>query len=198
MGWSHFLRVDALRPACLIALTGDEALWYHRLHERHIGPTNHTNRRDTRMSPSLLDMTKDLVQAQIHAGHLTPETLHDALLQTYASLARLKAREASGDRPAAPAHDRPTPEAPVDWKRSIRRHAITCLECGATFKQVSIRHLRSHDLDGRSYRAKYGIPRTQPLVAGASLARRREVVQRSRPWEKKVLPLQPHRQTRRA
>jgi ROS/MUCR transcriptional regulator protein len=28
-----------------------------------------------------------------------------------------------------------------------------------------VRHLKEHRFDGRSYRAKYGIPRTQPLAA---------------------------------
>jgi hypothetical protein len=39
-------------------------------------------------------------------------------------------------------------------------------------------------LDGRSYREKYEIPRTQPLAAKEITSRRQEVVQRSRPWEK--------------
>jgi ROS/MUCR transcriptional regulator protein len=40
-----------------------------------------------------------------------------------------------------------------------------------------------HGLDGRSYRAKYGIPRKQPLAAKVTTARRRELVQGTRPWE---------------
>jgi hypothetical protein len=51
-------------------------------------------------------------------------------------------------------------------------------------KQLSIRHLRMHELDGRSYRAKYGIPRTQPLSARSTTDRRRQVAQEIRPWEK--------------
>jgi hypothetical protein len=41
-----------------------------------------------------------------------------------------------------------------------------------------------HGLDGPSYRAKYGIPRTQPLAARTTTERRRQVVQETRPWEK--------------
>jgi hypothetical protein len=59
-----------------------------------------------------------------------------------------------------------------------------CLECGHAFKQLSIRHLRQHGLDARSYRTKYGIPRSQPFAARATTARRRQVVQEARPWEK--------------
>jgi hypothetical protein len=41
-----------------------------------------------------------------------------------------------------------------------------------------------HGLDGRSYRVKYGIPRTQPLAAKETTLKRKEIVQSSRPWEK--------------
>jgi predicted transcriptional regulator len=58
------------------------------------------------------------------------------------------------------------------------------LECGASFKQLSVRHLKEHELDGRLYRVKYGIPRTQSLAAKEITSKRREIVQRSRPWEK--------------
>jgi predicted transcriptional regulator len=73
---------------------------------------------------------------------------------------------------------------PVDWKRSMTRHTITCMECGAAFKQLSVRHLRDHDLEPRAYRVKYGILRTQPLAAKDTTAMRKRIVQQTRPWEK--------------
>jgi hypothetical protein len=39
-------------------------------------------------------------------------------------------------------------------------------------------------LDGKAYRIKYGIPRTQPLAAKEITSHRQEVVQRTKPWEK--------------
>jgi predicted transcriptional regulator len=74
--------------------------------------------------------------------------------------------------------------APTHWKKSITKHAVTCLECGASFRQLSSRHLKLHDLDGRTYRTKYGIPVTQSLAARATTALRQQIVQQSRPWEK--------------
>ena len=127
------------------------------------------------MSESLLEMAKDLVQAQVQAGQLSPDNMAEALQQTHASLMTLQAKETNPIE---------TPSVPTDWRKSITRHAITCLECGQSFKQLSLRHLSQHDLDGRSYREKYGIPRTQSLAARATTARRREIVQQSRPWEK--------------
>ena len=134
------------------------------------------------MSQTLLEMAKDLVMAQIAARHLSPDEMHQALQQTYASLKALHAQEdAHGSMAVA------TPEiAPksVNWRKSMTKHAVTCLEGGQAFKQLSGRHLMEHGLDGRAYRSKYGMPRTQPLAAKETTSRRKEIVQRSKPWEK--------------
>jgi predicted transcriptional regulator len=134
------------------------------------------------MSQSLLEMAKDLVMAHIAAHRLSPEDMHQALQQTYATLQALKARE---DSPGSVTVVVPeTPPKPAHWRKSITKHAVTCLECGASFKQLSVRHLKEHGLDGQAYRIKYGIPRTQSLAAKEITSKRKEIVQRSRPWEK--------------
>src|SRR2546425_3816594 len=134
------------------------------------------------MSQTLLAMAKDLVMAQIEAHRLSPEDMHQALQHTYASLQALQAQEDTNGSVAVvtPA----TPPKRVHWRKSITKHTVTCLECGASFKQLSVRHLKEHGLDGRSYRLKYGMPRTQSLATKESTLRRKEVVQRTRPWEK--------------
>ncbi len=131
------------------------------------------------MPQSALEMAKDLVMAQIEAGQLSSDDMEQALQRTYASLVTLKAQEETGVTSTVE-----TSAAPVDWRKSVSRLTITCLECGQSFKQMSVRHLRQHDLDGRSYRSKYGIPRTQPLAARATTALRRKITQQVRPWEK--------------
>jgi hypothetical protein len=80
----------------------------------------------------------------------------------------------------------------VDWRKSITKYAITCLECRHAFKQLSIRHLRTHGLDARSYRTKYEMPRSQPLAARETTARRRQIVQETRPWEQSPTYRQGH------
>lgn len=117
---------------------------------------------------SLLTMAKELALAQIQAGHVTPDDMASVLNSTYETLQQLSASE-QGELPALA-----SPRA-TNWKKSITKHAVTCLECGATFRQLSARHLRTHGLDGRSYRDKYGSPRTQSLSARDVLARRREI-----------------------
>src|SRR6266704_967358 len=142
------------------------------------------------MSQTLLAMAKDLVMAQIAAHRLAPDEMHTALQQTYASLKALQAQEDAHGSVAVvtPA----TPPARVNWRKSITKHTVTCLACGASFKQLSVRHLKEHELDGKSYRIKYGIPRTQPLSAKETRSRRKEIVQRTRPWEQALTYLKAH------
>jgi predicted transcriptional regulator len=148
--------------------------------KRFFFPNTHT--KEYAMSQTLLEMAKDLVMAQIAAHRLAPDEMHAALQHTYATLQALKAQEESHGSVAVAPPD--IALKPVHWRKSITKHAVTCLECGASFKQLSMRHLKAHGLDGRSYRIKYGIPRTQPLAAKATTSRRKEMVQRSKPWEK--------------
>ena len=133
------------------------------------------------MSQSLVEHAKELTLALIATGNVAPKDMQEMLQKTYASLSALKAQEESAVLPPLPASE----TALVDWRKSITKHAVTCLECGESFKQLSLRHLRAHGLDSRSYRTKYGIPPTQPLSARATTERRRQVVQEVRPWEKK-------------
>ena len=76
---------------------------------------------------------------------------------------------------------------------SLKHGEEPCLICGATFKQLSARHLRQHDLDLRTYRQRFGIPRSQALSAKETTAMRRRVVQNIRPWEKAPTYVQAHK-----
>jgi predicted transcriptional regulator len=110
---------------------------------------------------------------------VSAENMQATLENTYATLAALKAQnesDAPAPKPAAKA-------AAVDWRKSIGKETITCLECGERRKQLPNRHLQTHGLDSRSYRAKYGIPQTQALAARATTDRRRQLVREVRPWE---------------
>jgi predicted transcriptional regulator len=143
---------------------------------RHI----HAWRRDNIMPQSLVEIVKDLTMALVETGNILPEDMQETLQKIYATLSALKAQEESGVVTVVPAARTPS----VNWRKSITKHAVTCLECGESFKQLSIRHLRQHGLDARSYRTKYDMPQSQPLAARDTTARRRQVVQETRPWEK--------------
>jgi len=144
------------------------------------------------MPQTILEMAKDLVMAQIQAGALPPDEMHRELQKTYANLADLRVKEdlgESGGGLITRGGEDLSSEGDVvpttsHWKRSIKKYTIECLVCGAAFKQLSVRHLKEHGLDARSYRVRFGIPRTQPLSAKDTTAMRKKIVQQSRPWEK--------------
>jgi predicted transcriptional regulator len=132
------------------------------------------------MPQSVIELAKELTLALVGTGNISPEHMQDTLQKTYATLTALKAQEEAGAFPTVPVAQTP----PADWRKSITKHAVSCLVCGATFKQLASRHLMTHGLDARSYRTQYGIPRTQPLAARVTTQRRRQVAQEIRPWEK--------------
>lgn len=134
------------------------------------------------MAQSVLEMTKDLVKAQIEARRITVEEMHEVLQKTFESLVKLKQLEETGT--LTPGEQLQAVKTSADWRKSIGKRVVTCLECGAKYKQLSVRHLREHGLDGRSYRAKYGIPPTQALSARDTTATRKQIAQKTRPWEK--------------
>jgi predicted transcriptional regulator len=134
------------------------------------------------MPQSALEIAKELTMAVVEAGNMSAEDMHDTLQKTHATLLTLKAQEELGATTSVPMSE--SPRARVDWRKSITKHAISCLECGQTFKQISRRHLMTHGLVGQSYRVKHGIPRTQSLAARETTARRQQIAQERRPWEK--------------
>jgi len=137
------------------------------------------------MVQPLTEMAKDLTLALIENNLIAPEDMQQHLQQIHASLFELKAREdrSLGSGEGREAHSGTQP-APKDWRKSIKKYSVECLICGTIFKQLSARHLRQHDLDPRTYRQRFGIPRAQPLSAKETTAMRRRVVQNIRPWEK--------------
>ncbi|ETW92531.1 MAG: hypothetical protein ETSY1_43235 [Candidatus Entotheonella factor] len=132
------------------------------------------------MPQILLEMTKELVAEQIRQYKISSDKTQSLLRETHGTLLTLYYMEMSGSTEASP----PKEDAEESWRRSITKHAIRCMECGNSFRQLSRRHLRIHDLDARSYREKYGIPRTQALSSFTATARRRELAKQIKPWEK--------------
>jgi len=148
------------------------------------------------MVQPLTEMAKDLALALIENNLIAPEDMQQRLQQIHASLCELQARE---DRHLGSGEDREahsgTQPAPKDWRKSIKKHSVECLICGVSFKQLSARHLRQHDLDPRTYRQQFGIPSFQPLSAKETTAMRRRVVQNIRPWEKAPTYVKAHQPT---
>lgn len=74
---------------------------------------------------------------------------------------------------AAPLPEPTPPQTPaVTVRRSVTPDAILCLECGKPFKSLK-RHLSTdHALSPETYRSKWGLTKTYPMVAPAYSATR--------------------------
>ena len=129
------------------------------------------------MSKSLVEMTAEIVQTQINSTEMTGEDIQNALNETFQTLKKLQDAESTGQMVEQPeARPAITPE------RSIQRNKVICLECGESFKMLSPKHLKSHDLTPREYRKKHGFSLRQPLCA-KSLSEKR-----SKSGKKRGLP----------
>ena len=72
-----------------------------------------------------------------------------------------------------------------DPKRSIKENSIICLECGRSFRVLTIRHLRTHGLDARTYKEKYGFKKNTPLACKSLIRVRRKKMNDMRLWTRK-------------
>ncbi len=135
------------------------------------------------MTASILDMAKELVIEAIKGNALSPDEARDLLENTHAALLRLH-RVETGEPAASPEQAEAAESEPADWRKSIQKYTVTCLECGEIMKRLSAQHLTKHGLNPRSYRHKYGIPLSQALSAHEVTARRRELAQDIQPWRR--------------
>lgn len=129
------------------------------------------------MSKSLVEMTAELVQSQINSREMNNEEIKAALHDTFLTLKNLQEAETTG-APVEQGEAKPA----ISPEKSIQKNKVVCLECGQSFKLLSPKHLKSHDLTPREYRKKYGFSMRQPLCA-KSLSDRR-----SKSGKKRGLP----------
>lgn len=125
------------------------------------------------MSKSIVEMSAEIVGAQASHTKMSANDVAEAIGKVAAALRQAKVAEEEG---TAVVEAAPAKQAP---RRSIFRNRVICLECGREFKKLTERHLAQHGLNKRSYKDKYGIPRSQKLVCGAvSELRRRQAEER--------------------
>jgi predicted transcriptional regulator len=129
---------------------------------------------------SLTELATELVSAQMQYKEMTTKEITDTLQQVFKTLNQLKATEISEGDTGGGSSLGDAPEKPdTDPKRSILKNKIICLECGAEFKQLTAKHLATHDLTPKEYRKKYGFPASQPLSC-KSLTEKRKAMGKKR------------------
>lgn len=133
------------------------------------------------MGKTLVEMAADLVQAQCASKSMTTEEITFSLQSTYKALQVLQTDEARIIQGAGPEGVGAGAVAGIAAQgigiapeKSIQKNKIICLECGQEFKMLSPKHLKSHGLNGREYREKYGFSRRQPLCAKSLSDRRKK------------------------
>ncbi|WP_456384795.1 MucR family transcriptional regulator [Desulfolithobacter sp.] len=112
------------------------------------------------MSKTLVEMTAEIIQSQISTREMSTDEIKVALNETFQTLKGLQEAEISGQDTG---DDESKPV--MDPRKSIQRNKIVCLECGQEFKMLSPKHLKSHGLNSKEYRKKYGFSARQPLCS---------------------------------
>jgi predicted transcriptional regulator len=117
----------------------------------------------------LLDIAAEIVQAQASVGQMSAEQIEQSLIKTFSTLQRMQRAEEKGlFLDSGVSEEAGVEEALVAKKEpreSIQDDRIVCLECGTEMRQLTTKHLSSHDLTPREYKQKWGFSLKQPLSA---------------------------------
>lgn len=117
----------------------------------------------------LLDIAAEIVQAQASVGQMSAEQIEQSLIKTFSTLQRMQRAEERGIfLDSGVAEEASAEEAAAvrkEPRESIQDDKIICLECGTEMRQLTTKHLSSHDLTPRTYKQKWGFHLKQPLSA---------------------------------
>ncbi|MDJ0627614.1 MAG: MucR family transcriptional regulator [Rhodobacter sp.] len=110
----------------------------------------------------LLGMAAEIVSAYAGRNQMAQGDLAELIRSVHGTLAGLSG--GVDDASAQTAAEEPVmPAVPID--ASVSKDAVTCLDCGKSFKTLK-RHLSTeHDLTPADYRAKWQLSKDYPLVA---------------------------------
>lgn len=119
----------------------------------------------------LLEFAVDLVKAQMAVKKMTAEEMEGSLFRVYNALYRIRRAEEEGKPVHLPGGGsegsfvQADASLSADPQRSIQEDRVTCLECGAEFRQITANHLKTHQLTPKEYKRKWGFPLKQALAA---------------------------------
>lgn len=123
----------------------------------------------------LLALTTEIVSAYASRNQMSQNELPDLIRRVHGTLNGLGGDEANAEV-AAESEAPPTPAVPI--KSSVKKDAITCLECGKSFKTLK-RHLSTeHGMSPAEYKARWNLDRDYPLVAPSYSKRRADTAKK--------------------
>lgn len=126
------------------------------------------------MAKSLTEMAVEITAAQAAHAKMSPEEVDEFLKVTFQRLKMMREREEGETAPREEVEAKKAPTI-IDPRRSVQRNKVICLECGKEFRQLSNAHLRSHGLDAKAYRKKWGLPSRFPLAAKSLVQKRKQL-----------------------
>ncbi|MGA2400353.1 MAG: MucR family transcriptional regulator [Syntrophobacteraceae bacterium] len=120
------------------------------------------------MAKKIIEIASEIVQTQVSLASMSAAEITSSLRQVFGTLLELQKAESGeielpqAQESAAAQEKTPGPMTP---ENSIQNDKVVCLECGAEMKQLTQKHLTSHDISPREYKKKYGFPMRTPLAA---------------------------------
>ncbi len=123
-----------------------------------------------------LKQALEIVKAQASVRIMSEEEITSMVRGLSYSLRHLE------DTPKPPEEQKPPTITPT---KSIKEKSITCLECGKSFKIITKKHLATHNLDPETYREKWGIKKSTPLICKELQRDRRKKMREMKLWEKR-------------
>jgi predicted transcriptional regulator len=130
--------------------------------------------------PKLIEIASDIVQTQASLTPMTTTDIASSLRQVFSTLYELQRAESGGIE--LPKIQEATPAQALTPKDSIQNDKVICLECGAEMRQLTSKHLVSHEMSQKEYRKKYGFTMATPLAAkSATKARSKAAKKRGLP-----------------
>lgn len=125
-----------------------------------------------------LKETLEIVKAQASVRTMSEEEMTSMILNVANKLKDFTKEESGQQQNKAQ-------EPAVDPKKSIREKSVICLECGKSFKVLTKRHLKIHDLTPEKYKEKWGYNKHTALVARSLAKQRRKKMQEMELWKKR-------------
>ncbi len=136
------------------------------------------------MSKKLIEIASEIVQTQVGQTSMTAGDITPSLRQVFSTLQEMQKSELAGIElasGAAVAGESTTEEKPVlSPADSIQDDKVICLECGAEFQQLTVKHLVSHGMSQKEYRKKYGFTMRTPLSAKSLTKSRSKAAKKER------------------
>ncbi len=115
------------------------------------------------MSKKLIEIASEIVRAQGSLTHMSAPDITSSLRQVFSTLHELQRAE-SGEI-ELPETQESAPAQALKPQDSIQNDKVICLECGAEMRQLTSKHLVSHEMSAKEYKLKYGFTMGTPLAA---------------------------------